>query len=328
MGAARSNGRLECVSKVKRPVLSLAAFAALGVLMCVPVDVSEENRLVMPPVSLDLTEFSADNPSRRLDLLFIHHSCGGQWFASVGTDQGTDCIYQTAVNGGGLRDRLTAAGYEVHEASYKSLVGGKTDVFDWPPKFRDHMQEVLKCDHQDTFYKDDRRNEVVMFKSCFPQNAFIGRGETPGSPEGPELTVENAEAAYRALLPEFEKHPNTLFVAVTAPPLARSTKPLWKRIAKWILGRASVKPTGPHAREFNNWLKDVDSGWLSSYQGSNVAVFDLYDILTDFGESNFSRYPTGRLRDDSHPSSEGNRKAAEAFVPFLNRAVHRAGLVE
>ena len=78
------------------------------------------------------------------------------------------------------------------------------------------------------------------------------------------------------------------------------------------------------AREFNNWLKGQD-GWLNGSKLTNVVVFDYYDILTDHGVSDLSAYPTGN-GDDSHPSCEGNEKAAEAFVPFLNRAVRRAGL--
>ncbi len=276
--------------------------------------------------SSEFSDSSAAAPLRLVRLLFIHHSCGGQWLAPPGPDRGIDCIYETAVNGGRLRDALTAQGYEVHEASYKSLVGARTDIFDWLPKFRDHMEEVLRCDQQDTFYQDERRNEIVLFKSCFPNNHFLGRGQAPGNAEGPELTVENAKAAYRALLPEFAKRPRVLFVAVTAPPLALGRGPLYRLIARRLLGRPSAKQSGPYAREFNNWLKDTDGGWLSRYDGNNVAVFDLYDVLTDYGDSDSLRYPTGRLGDDSHPSSMGNQKATKAFVPFLNSAIRRAGL--
>lgn len=318
--------------KIRRLVFSLLGFAVLGVIfgviLCIPVSPGKEDKPAMSAEPLDLSGFSSDDPPRQLRLLFIHHSCGGQWLAPVGPDQHTDCIYETAVNGGGLHDRLVAAGYEVHEASYKSLVGGKTNIFHWPRKFRDHMEEVLRCDHQDKSYGDSRRNEIVIFKSCFPQNAFVGRGRAPGNPEGPELTVENAKAAYTSLLAEFAKQPDVLFVAVTAPPLALPSTALWKAVAKRVLGRPDVRVSGPYAREFNNWLKDSKTGWLSSYPAANVVVFDLYHVLTDDGASNFSRYPSGRLGRDSHPSSEGNRKAAEAFVPFLNRAVRRAGLAE
>jgi len=259
-------------------------------------------------------------------LLFIHHSCGGQWLAPVGPDSHQACVYESAHNGGGLRDRLLEAGYEVHEASYGSLIGENTDLLDWPNKFRDQMQEIITCDQQDSFYGDSRRNDIVVFKSCFHNNLFDGRGENGRAPGGARLTVESAKAAYVALLDEFAAHPQTLFVAVTAPPLSPGETRRHREVARRLLGRSRVRPSGPYAREFNHWLADSEAGWLDSYSGSNVAVFDLYDLLTDGGLSDFSRYPSGARRDDSHPSSEGNKKATEAFIPVLNRAVERAGL--
>lgn len=257
-----------------------------------------------------------------MDLLFIHHSCGGQLLAAPGPAVGADCIYQTHPEGGGLRSLLQASGYRVHEASYGSAVGGKTDIFDWPPKFRGQMDQVLTCDGQDTLFQDGRSNRVVMFKSCFPNNNFRAEGSPPGDPAGPVLTVWNAKAAYAALLPEFRKHPDVLFVCLTAPPLAFKThpQPLWKLVAKTILGRPvnSRTITGPLARQFNNWLADRN-GWLKDYPLKNVAVFDLYGILTA-GKSDFLAFPTGAGY-DSHPSREGNQRAAAAFVPFLNEAV-------
>jgi hypothetical protein len=44
-------------------------------------------------------------------------------------------------------------------------------------------------------------------------------------------------------------------------------------------------------------------------------VFDYYDVLTGNGRSNWSIYPTGDGT-DSHPSSDGNAKAAVEFVAF------------
>ena len=66
---------------------------------------------------------------------------------------------------------------------------------------------------------------------------------------------------------------------------------------------------------------------LKDYPLHNVVVFDHYDILTDNGESDLSRYPTWDGA-DSHPSRSGNEKAAQAFVPFVNRAARRAGIIE
>jgi hypothetical protein len=276
---------------------------------------------------LDLSKYADAPPAEPLRLLFIHHSCGGQLFAPPGGEIGTNCIYSSNPNGGGLRARLEQNSYEVREASYGSRIGENTDIFDWLPKFRDQMDQVLSCDFQDTRCPDNRRNQIVVFKSCFPNNNFASAGVPPGNPSGPELTVWNAKAAYTELLGEFRKHPEVLFVCVTAPPLAPKTppQPLWKQLAKKLLGRGDHRAAAASlAREFNNWLGDRD-GWLKDSPLTNVVVFDYYDILTGNGASNFSLYPTGAGL-DSHPSREGNEKAAEAFVPFLNRAVRRAGL--
>jgi hypothetical protein len=276
---------------------------------------------------LDLSGVAATPPSNPLDLLFIHHSCGGELLAASGPEDGTNCILRTHPNGGGLRALLEQNSYRVHEASYGSRLGQQTDVFDWLPKFKTQMEQILSCDLQDTSYHNGRRNQIVVFKSCFPNNLFRSEGAAPGNPGGPELTVWNAKAAYGALLDEFRKFPNVLFVCVTAPPLAPKAEPqpLWKQLAKKVLRRSNTLAlSAPLARQFNNWLGSTD-GWLKNYTLNNVVVFDYYNILTGNGRSNFSVYPTGNGF-DSHPSRAGNLEAADALVPLLNRAVRRARL--
>jgi hypothetical protein len=274
---------------------------------------------------VDLSAYADTPPAQPLQLLFIHHSCGAQLLASSGPESDpSKGTYPTSTNGGGLRARLEKLPYGVHEATYGSQIGEKTDIFDWLPKFRDQMDEVLACDVQDQRHADGKRNDIVLFKSCFPNNNFASAGISPGNPSGPELSLWNAKAAYEALLPEFRKHPNVLFVCLTAPPLVQSRQPLWKRTVKRILGRGDGGIQAARlARQFNNWLSSQE-GWLKDYSGTNVVVFDYYDILTDHGVSDFSVFPASPW--DSHPSREGNERAAEALVPFLNRAVHRAGM--
>jgi hypothetical protein len=274
---------------------------------------------------MDLSSYSETPPAKPLDLLFIHHSCGGQLLAVPGPESETNCIYASSVNGGGLRSRLEKAGYIVHEASYESRIGHKTDIFDWLPKFRDQMNDVLECDLQDQRLAAGRRNNVVIFKSCFPNNSFVAEGTAPGDPAGPDLTLWNAKAAYAALLPEFRKQPGVLFVCVTAPPLVQYPQPAWKQILKKMLGRQDGAVRSAWlAREFNNWLSGSE-GWLKNYGGTNVVVFDYYDLLTDGKKSNFARFPSNPL--DSHPGRDGNERAAQALVPLVNRAVRRTGLV-
>lgn len=285
-----------------------------------------------PGPAMDLSSFSDANPGDDLRVLFIHHSTGGQLLAEAGPESGNleDCIYDRHPNGGGLRRALTEAGYEVHEASYNSEVGNHTDMFDWLPKFRDSMEPVLNTDSQDDVYSNGEQNHVVMFKSCFPNSNFVGDGEEPGNPAGEELTYWNARATLSALLEHFAAQPNVLFVYFTAPPLAPPvSEPLWKVLARKVMDRPrdNTRVEGAAiARRFNNWVRSPD-GWLQDYPHNNVVVFDYYDVLTNHGSSNMLLYPT-RGGVDSHPSTEGQQLATNELVPFLNRAVRRAGLLD
>lgn len=308
-------------------VLALGATLVACALFIIPEPDPAPDPGRAPVTPMDLNAYSSTAPQDRLRLLFIHHSCGGQLFAPQGpSDQGDNCIYEAAENGGGLRDLLTADGYEIHEASYNSRVGHDTDIFHWLPKFRDQMQMVLKVDQQDALYADDRENQIIMFKSCYPNSVFVGPGQAPGDPAGPELTIENAKATYRALLPIFEAHPDRLFVVVTAPPRVFAPQSLAKALLKRLTGRPSLRGSGPWARTFNNWLVDTRRGWLASYTPKNVVVFDYYDVLTGHGRSDFSVYGSGPDHRDDHPSAAGNQAAAQALHPLINRAVRRAGL--
>lgn len=281
--------------------------------------------------TVDLKDFSPDKPAHPVHLLFIHHSTGGALLADKGERSGPLAqyrIYDTNPNGGGLRKLLENNNYVVHEASYGSIIGEDTDICHWNRKFRDSMEEILVTRQQDERISDGTKNKIIIFKSCFPNSWITAEGKEPGDPDSCEKTTANYKAAYTNLLNYFSARPDTLFVVFTAPPLAEPvlfTKDKIVNTVKTLLGRPdTVDKIGHRARSFNNWLKDVQQGWLKDYELNNVVVFDYYDVLTDYGKSNWSVYPTQGGR-DSHPSSEGHAKASQEFVPFLNRAVDRMG---
>ncbi|WP_437725751.1 hypothetical protein [Sorangium sp. So ce861] len=317
----------------KKHLVSAGAFlVALGALF-IPIEgkAPAATGPIAKATSLDLSGFSSAPPSAPLDLLFIHHSVGGQLLADPGPEkEKASCVYETHPNGGGLKKRLLEQGYRVHEASYGSAIGEDTDLFHWAPKFRDRMDSVLRVALNDQAHPDGVVNRIVVFKSCYPNNRFVGEGAAPGSPSGPELTVWNAKATLSSLLPDLAKRKDTLFVYMTAPAniLKRSKEPAWKWTAKKVLGKPSEAEVAQRqadlARSFNNWVKSPE-GWLSGYPEKNVVVFDYYDVLTNKGQSNFSQHGS-EGNTDNHPSREGNERAADEFVPFLNQAVRRMGL--
>ena len=309
-------------NSVSVATILLLALSAGG---CAEQKISETNETTIK--EMDMSKYKTSKPKRVMRCLFIHHSCGGQWLAERGeaNEMYPDtCLYTSHPNGGGLRSLLQRNNYEVHEAAYKSAIGEKTDVCDWNEKFRDRFSEILVCDGQDALYKDSSlKNDVVVFKSCFPNNEITSEGKEPGDPDSPVKSTANYKAAYTMLLGYFRKHPHTLFVCVTAPPLVQNVPSRAKEFMKNIIGAEdSVKAFGERARRFNNWLKDAEKGWLEGYELKNVVVFDYYDLLTRQGESNYLLYPTNS-GNDSHPSAKGNYLATQKFIPFLNKTVNR-----
>ncbi len=287
-------------------------------------------------------------PESPVKLIFIHHSSGGNWLADPAENG----------SGGDLGRALMENNYFVSATNYgwgPDAIGDRTDIGNWWEWFRsDNSAVYLQALYSEsgTNFGDfgswprlaadpGGENEIVLFKSCFPNSALGGQpADGPQAAENPlqgqdstseAHTVANAKAIYVSLLDYFAAHPDKLFVAVTAPPLyAADTSP----------------EQAANARAFNRWLAE---DWLKGYAQANVAVFDFYNVLTSNGgniETNDLGSPAGnhhRFRDgaieyivdqggnasayavegDSHPTAAGNQKATAEFVPLLNIYYHR-----
>ncbi len=259
-------------------------------------------------------------PAEPVKLIFIHHSTGGNWLADPSNDNPS----------GGLGIALRDAGYFVSATNYgwgPDDIGSRTDIPNWPEWFTGSnsaaILNALYSENGQNFgghgywsrlsTEPDGENEIIMFKSCFPNSDLYGSPDDPPAADVSDaFTVANAKAVYMRLLTFFQSSPDKLFIAITAPPLL-------------------VGDTDPHrsanARAFNDWLV---FDWLDGYPLNNVAVFDYFNVLTARENhhrwidgavshevrtlSNTSAYPTG----DSHPNSDGHRKATAEFVPLLN----------
>jgi len=269
-------------------------------------------------------------------LIFIHHSCGENWLAD---------------DNGGLGIALQDNNYFVSDTYYgwgPDSIGDRTDIGQWWDWFRGpnsstYLEALYAENEQCQWWNCFSRlatdpggeNEIIMFKSCFP-NSYLGGNPNDAATTGANplrgedssseyMTVANAKGIYNDILTYFATRQDKLFIAITAPPLARG----------------ETDPThAANARAFNNWLVN---DWLDSYPYNNVAVFDFFNVLTsnggdvdtnDLGEetgnhhrwrngaiqhlqtvnSNMSAYPSG----DSHPTAAGNQKAANEFIDLLN----------
>lgn len=287
-------------------------------------------------------------PAQPVRLVFIHHSVGENWLDD---------------SQGGLAAALMQNNYYVSDTNYgwgppdadagSENIGDHTDIGYWynwfaGPNNSTYMKALFSESGQNTATPYSRlasnpggENEIVMFKSCFPNSNLGGSANDPPA-EGQNLlrgqgsgetvhTVQNAKGIYNDLLKYFATRQDKLFIVVTAPPLIESE---------------TTPEAAANARAFNRWLVD---DWLEDYPYQNVAVFDFYNVLTSNGVSpetsdagkssgnhhryspeldaieyvtgqgsNFSAYGSG----DSHPTAAGGQKATDEFNELLNISYH------
>ena len=276
-------------------------------------------------------------PSAPVRLVFIHHSTGEAWLANGYGDLGI-----------ALRNN----NYYVSDTNYNwgpiapggAGIGSYTDIGNWWEWFRSPRSPIYlnalytTSGHNAPYSRMPKvvpgQNQVVVFKSCFPNSALKGsptdsippiannplRGQDSSSSNH---TLANAKGIYLDLLQYFRTRQDKLFILVTAPPLSDPTY-------------------ATNARALNQWLVN---DYLQGYPYKNVFVFDYYNVLTtnggnantnDLGLSsgnhhrlwhnaiqhqvagnhNVTAFPTG----DDHPSAAGDRKATAEFLPLLNIA--------
>ncbi|HNQ77155.1 MAG TPA: PKD domain-containing protein [Acidobacteriota bacterium] len=288
-----------------------------------------------------LAQLNPDPPSVPVRLIFIHHSTGENWLSDDND------------NAGHLGLSLMGSNYFVSDTNYgwgPDGIGDRTDIGNWWEWFRgpengSYMAALYAESNQTCYYSrlstnPGGENEIVMFKSCFPNSQLGGNPSDPvpsindnplkGQDAYSEyMTVANAKGIYIDILNYFQSHPEKLFIIICAPPLRQAD---------------TDDVRAANARALNNWLVN---DYLAEYPLHNVFVFDFYNVLTsnggganvnDLGASsgnhhrykdgeiehqqtvsnNFSSYPSG----DSHPSSAGGQKASGEFSQLLNIAYH------
>jgi hypothetical protein len=220
-------------------------------------------------------------------IIFLHHSCGANLIAE-----------------GGVREGLTALGYEFYDHGYNDdglvladgtwtganfdVPGDNTD----PDGYADIFGQPLH-DPPDNTFSHLMQYDVIAFKSCFPVSNIES-----------DLQLQEYRSYYLSIRDRMDQYPDKVFVIVTQPP---------------ELPADSSPDAAARARSFTSWLQS--SEYLSGHP--NVFVFDFFALLA--GDDNFLR-PEYRMDEyDAHPNELANRTIGPLFVEFLNQTIQSYG---
>jgi hypothetical protein len=220
-------------------------------------------------------------------IIFLHHSCGANLIAE-----------------GGVREGLTARGYEFYDHGYNDdglvladgtwtgtnfdVPGDNTDPDGYAAIFAQPLH-----DPPDNTFSHLMQYDVIAFKSCFPVSNIES-----------EAQLQEYRSHYLSIRDRMDQYPDKVFVIVTQPPEVPAN---------------SSPDAAARARSFVEWLQSDE--YLSGHP--NVFVFDFFGQLA--GADNFLR-PEYRMDEyDAHPNEVANRTVGPVFVDFLDQAIRSYG---
>jgi len=223
------------------------------------------------------------------NLIFLHHSTG-----------------ENLIQQGLLRERLGAHGLTLWDHGYNAQglrdPGGNPTGYSYNiPDDNTDPEGLARLFNQRRIplplnaLSGLLQHEVVIFKSCFDPTSRI---------ESDEKLVAYKEAYYQVRL-GIQRHPETLFILLTQPPL----------------NPAETDPAqAARARALADWLVSPE------FQGGvdNLVVFDLFDQLAEGDpnapDANMLRADY-RTLGDSHPNRLANERVAPQLADFIVQAV-------
>ena len=254
------------------------------------------------------------HPSETVPLVVIRHPTGEHWLAD---------------GNGNLGATLGKNNYFVSDIDADwgfQGIGSRTDILnltEWfcSPSADQVLEELFSERTARARYTRPVRdpggeNQVVLLIPGYNNARLQGKPDDAPLP-GKGLTVGAAKYVYHELLECFARHPDKLFIVMTPPPVQDSAD-------------------ADNARAFAVWLVN---DWLleNQYAHNNVAVYDLYNVLTypdnhhNFNPANGQvEHAINKLENTLYylgetdlPNAEGNQKATEEFVPWLNYTYNR-----
>jgi hypothetical protein len=223
------------------------------------------------------------------NIVFLHHSTGAN-----------------LIEQGQVRDILTENGYQFWDHGYNEIglrgpdgarLGYHYNIPDDdtnPSGFHRILQQPELALPLNA-YSALLQHDVIVMKSCFrPTNNIRS-----------EEQLAQYQEWYLAMRDEMTRHPEKLFILVTAPPLNPAE---------------TNAEEAERARRFAEWM--ISETYLDGHP--NIAVYDFYDSLaeSDPGSSDYNMLrEIYRDGEDSHPNAYANETLGPFFAAFLIEAI-------
>ncbi len=233
--------------------------------------------------------FAAAHAQQPVRIIWLHHSCG-----------------QNLIEQGGVREGLSALGYEFYDHGYNDeglrLADGSSAGYNFnvpgdntdPDGLAEIFSQPLH-DPPDNTFSYLMQYDVILFKSCYPVSNI-----------GSDEQLAEYQAYYLTIRARMAQHPDKLFIVVTQPPQVPGS---------------SNRDEARRARALADWLKS------GQFLGGlpNVVTFDFFGYLA--GDDNFLRREYRMDNYDGHPNERANREIGPRFVEFIHQAIQtfRAG---
>jgi hypothetical protein len=221
-------------------------------------------------------------------IIFLHHSVGANLIAQ-----------------GGVRQRLTALGYEFFDHGYNgdglvladgTSAGMNFDVPDDntdPDGFAAIFAQPLHDPPNNTF-SYLMQYDVIVFKSCYPVSNIQS-----------DAQLAEYKSYYLSIRSRMDQYPNKIFIVVTPPP----------EIPVETDAQAAAR-----ARDFADWL--ASSQYRSGH--ANVFTFDFFDLMADPSTDMLrAGYRTSEV--DAHPNALANQTVGPLFADFIDDSIRAYG---
>jgi hypothetical protein len=222
------------------------------------------------------------------NVIFLHHSTG-----------------LNLIEQGGVRERLTEAGYDFWDHGYNPnglrrpdgshtgysyvIPGDNTDPDGLARIFAQRAHGLPL-----NAFSGLLQHEVIVFKSCFPVSDITS-----------DEQLEKYKSYYLDMRDVMDQHLDKVFIVVTPPPLNPA---------------ATDAMAAARAKAFADWLKSDE--YLSGHP--NVFTFDFFSFLAedDPASTDYNMLRAEyREGSDSHPNQMANEKIGPLFADFIIDAI-------